>query len=61
MNIFKDKIFGNGSNYVYYQRLATDEHFKTSSLIYMKAIATTNNYNKIIKDLDLNIVGSLKA
>lgn len=61
MNVFKDKIFGNGSDYVYYQRLATDERFKTSPLIYMKAMATTDNYNKIIKDLDLNIVGSLKA
>lgn len=61
MNIFKDKVFGNGSNYVYYQRLATDERFKTSSLIYMKAMVTTDNYNKIIKDLNLNIVGLLKA
>lgn len=61
MNIFKDKVFGNGSDYVYYQRLATDGHFKTPSLIYMKAMATTDNYNKIIKDLDLNIVGLLKA
>ena len=39
MSVFDDKVFGNGGNYVYYQRLATDEHFKDASMVYLKAMA----------------------
>jgi len=61
MNVFKDKLFGNGSNYVYYQRLAEDTQYKSSPIIYMKAMATTSRYNDIIRRLNLNIVTSLKT
>ena len=61
MNVFTDKVFGNGGKYVYYQRLADDEHFKDAPMIYMKAMATSQQYNEIIKNIKLNITASLKA
>lgn len=61
MSVFDDKVFGNGGNYVYYQRLATDEHFKDASMVYLKAMAKNQQYREIIQSINLNIVGSLRA
>lgn len=60
MNVFNDKVFGNGKNYVYYKRLETDTHFKSPQMIFAKAQATTEKYKSIIDSLDLNIVTLLR-
>ena len=61
MNVFKDKVFGNGNNYVYYKRLETDPRFKGASRVFAKATATIGKYNKLINSINLNIVNVLKS
>ena len=61
MNVFDDKVFGNGSNYVYYQRLAEDTHFRSAPRIYMRGITKAGQYRDIINNINLNIVGALRS
>ena len=60
MSFFDDKVFGNGSHYVYYQRLAEDTHFGSAPLIYLKASLTSGEYTNILNSIDLNIVQVLR-
>lgn len=60
MSVFDDKVFGNGSHYVYYQRLAEDTHFGSAPLIYLKASLTSGEYTNILKSIDLDIVQVLR-